>query len=140
MFPLESFFRTVDDRVRVCFAYLFFFVVIYKLFKIYITISLQYNYCLVWLSSSSFESIFSFSHFQFTVSQIMATFFFFCLCRVVNLMELIYFIKTFVRKLFAIEIRCSVLSRCAANWLFYINHLLFLLCFKLQYGKRATFS
>lgn len=36
----------------------FFFVIIYKLFKIYITRSLQYNYCLVWLYSSSFKSIF----------------------------------------------------------------------------------
>lgn len=58
-------------------ASLLIFFVIYKLFKIYITISLQYNYCLVWLScSSSSKSILSLSHFQFTVSQIMATFFF----------------------------------------------------------------
>lgn len=151
MFPFCREFKTrlrrISVEVRFCFSpkgpiveqstigceFAYFFV-IYKSFKIYITISLQYNYCLVWLSCSSFsKSILSLSHFQFTVSQIMATFFFFA-CAGLWIVWNWFFVcfKTFVRKLFAIEkfvVRCSLGAQQIGYfiWIIYLFFFLFVI-------------
>lgn len=107
-------------------ASLLIFFVIYKLFKIYITISLQYytvQYGFHALPPPNQSCHFLTSNSQSHKSWRLSSF---CLCWVMNCMEMIFCLLQNICKEIICnrEIRCSVLSWCAANWLFYMNNLL----------------